>query len=49
MRALGVGWGGSKGRWGERSETGRMGRAWGNGMVGMEEEWIREQGSIDLN
>ena len=32
-----------------RSEKGRMGRAWGNGTVGMEEEWIWQQGSIDLN
>ena len=26
-----------------------MGRAWGNGAVGMEEEWIGEQGIIYLN
>lgn len=41
--------GGGEGRGGERSEKVRMGKAWGNGTVGMEEEWIWEQGSIYLN
>ena len=42
-------WGLGKRRWRERSKKERMKRAWGNEMVGMEEEWIWKQGSINLN
>ena len=37
---------------GEREREGRrerLGRVWGNGIIEMEEGWIWEQGSIDIN
>ena len=38
-----------KGRWVEGREKGGFRRTWGNGMGGMEEGWIWEQGSKYLN
>ena len=43
LGCMGVG-GGCKRRWLERREKARIGLAWGNGMGGMEEGWIWEQG-----
>ena len=41
--------GGSKGRWLERREKGRMGDSLGKWDGGREEGWIWEQGGIYLN
>ena len=41
--------GGYKGSWVERREKGRIPDSLGNGMGGMEEGWIWEQGSKYLN
>ena len=49
LGAGGLGWVGGKGKWGERREKGGLGRAWGNGMIEMEEGLIWKQGRRYLN
>ena len=41
--------GGGKGRSGEKCEKGRLGGTWGNGMIGIKEGLLGEQGSTHLN
>ena len=46
---LGVWWEWCKGRRGEKCEKGRLGGTWGNGMIGIKEGLLGEQGSTHLN